>query len=173
MCLTRDDRPMRVEAGAVVDEFDLSGIGQVVARHTRIRTPDGGVTWSCIFTVVAAGVSDLSVVHRLSAPSLAEGRRSVRHAVEFLAGRGIAPLPPERRSDGDVRQGDVAPLGPLPAGQTRVGSMHPARRATDFRPLVDSLPRTPAFELPPGVPAAPADATSSRDDLDPVPAPLS
>lgn len=173
MHVTRDDRPMRVEAGAVVDEFDLPGIGQVVARHTRTRTPDGGVTWACIFTVVATGTSDLSVVHRLSAPSLAEGRRSVRHAVEFLAGRGIAPLPPElqpERGDFDVVRPDGgSPAGTLPAGQTRVGSMHPSRRATDvrrgstgprdgsvrgteFRPLVDSLPRTPAFELPPGTP---------------------
>ena len=80
---------MRVEAGAVVDEFDLPGIGHVVARHTRTKTPDGGVTWACMFTVVAAGASDLAVVHRLSAPNLAEGRRSVRHAVEFLAGRAV------------------------------------------------------------------------------------
>jgi hypothetical protein len=77
---------MRVEAGAVVDEFDLPGIGQVVARHTRLRASasDG---WACMFTVIASGNADLAVVHRLSAPTLAEARRSVRHAVEFLAGR--------------------------------------------------------------------------------------
>jgi hypothetical protein len=40
-----------------------------------------------MFTVVASGNADLAVVHRLSAPTLAEARRSVRHAVEFLAGR--------------------------------------------------------------------------------------
>ena len=77
---------MRVEAGAVVDEFDLPGIGQVVARHTRLRASDSD-GWACMFTVVASGNSDLAVVHRLSAPTLAEARRSVRHAVEFLAGR--------------------------------------------------------------------------------------
>jgi hypothetical protein len=43
-----------------------------------------------MFTVVASGNSDLAVVHRLSAPTLAEARRSVRHAVEFLAGRSGA-----------------------------------------------------------------------------------
>jgi hypothetical protein len=80
---------MRVEAGAVVDEFDLPGIGQVVARHTRLRAADSD-GWACMFTVVASGNSDLAVVHRLSAPTLAEARRSVRHAVEFLAGRAGA-----------------------------------------------------------------------------------
>jgi hypothetical protein len=77
---------MRVEAGAVVDEFELPGIGQVVARHTRLRSSDSD-GWACMFTVVASGNADLAVVHRLSAPTLAEARRSVRHAVEFLAGR--------------------------------------------------------------------------------------
>lgn len=77
---------MRVEAGAVVDEFDLPGIGQVVARHTRLRASESD-GWACMFTVVASGNADLAVVHRLSAPTLAEARRSVRHAVEFLAGR--------------------------------------------------------------------------------------
>jgi hypothetical protein len=77
---------MRVESGAVVDEFELSGIGHVVARFTRVKTAES-VTWACMFTVVAPGNSDLAVVHRLGAPSLAEARRSVRHAVEFLAGR--------------------------------------------------------------------------------------
>ena len=80
---------MRVEAGAVVDEFDLEGIGRVVARHTRSKDDDG-VVWACMFTVVATGNSDLAIVHRLSAKSLAEARRSVRQAVEFLAGRGAA-----------------------------------------------------------------------------------
>ena len=89
---------MCVEAGAVVDEFDLPGIGQVVARHTRTKTADT-VSWACMFTVVASGNSDLAVVHRLSAPTLAEGRRSVRHAVEFLAGRsGVSAKSELKRS---------------------------------------------------------------------------
>lgn len=90
-----------MEAGAVVDEFDLPGIGQVVARHTRLRASESD-GWACMFTVIASGNADLAVVHRLSAPTLAEARRSVRHAVEFLAGRsggsasGVAKS--ERRS---------------------------------------------------------------------------
>ena len=95
---------MRVEAGAVVDEFDLPGIGQVVARHTRLRASetDG---WACMFTVIASGTADLAVVHRLSAPTLAEARRSVRHAVEFLAGRAGVSTKSEHRG---------APLPPFP-----------------------------------------------------------
>jgi hypothetical protein len=113
---------MRVEAGAVVDEFDLPGIGQVIARHTRIKTADAD-TWACMFTVVASGNSDLAVVHRLSAPTLAEARRSVRNAVEFLAGRPAAHTSLDRRR-GDIvaapvqvfpSQADRAPADPLPA----------------------------------------------------------
>jgi hypothetical protein len=114
---------MRVEAGAVVDEFDLPGIGQVVARHTRIRTADAD-TWACMFTVVASGNAELAVVHRLSAPTLAEARRSVRNAVEFLAGRPVANTALDRRR-GDVlgvapvkvfpSQADRSPADPLPA----------------------------------------------------------
>jgi hypothetical protein len=89
---------MRVEAGAVVDEFDLPGIGQVVARHTRLRASESD-GWACMFTVVASGNSDLAVVHRLSAPTLAEARRSVRHAVEFLAGRAGTTSTGVMRSD--------------------------------------------------------------------------
>jgi hypothetical protein len=120
---------MRVEAGAVVDEFAMAGIGQVVARHTRTRTPDGGVTWACMFTVVADGASDLAVVHRLSAPTLTEARRNVRNAIEFMAGRAMTAAPP------------VEPATP------------PRRRATDK--LSDKLsddvgvPRIPVFDLPP------------------------
>ena len=116
---------MRVEAGAVVDEFAMAGIGQVVARHTRTRTPDGGLTWACMFTVVADGASDLAVVHRLSAPTLAEARRNVRSAIEFMAGRAMTAAP------------RVEPATP------------PRRRATDKRPDDAGAPRIPVFDLPP------------------------
>jgi hypothetical protein len=89
---------MRVEAGAVVDEFELPGIGQVIARHTRLRASESD-GWACMFTVVATGNADLAVVHRLSAPTLAEARRSVRHAVEFLVGRAGATTSGVIRSD--------------------------------------------------------------------------
>jgi hypothetical protein len=112
---------MRVEAGAVVDEFDLPGIGQVVARHTRLRASDAD-GWACMFTVVASGNSDLAVVHRLSAPTLAEARRSVRHAVEFLAGRAGGSTSSTTRSERNraVPQAfptlvDRAPADQLPA----------------------------------------------------------
>jgi hypothetical protein len=108
---------MRVEAGAVVDEFDLPGIGQVVARHTRLRASESD-GWACMFTVVASGNSDLAVVHRLSAPSLAEARRSVRHAVEFLAGRsGVSTKSEPNRGVSPVFPTlvDRAPADQLPA----------------------------------------------------------
>jgi hypothetical protein len=121
---------VRVEAGAVVDEFAMPGIGHVVARHTRTRTPDGGVTWACMFTVVADGASDLAVVHRLSAPSLAEARRNVRSAIEFMAGRAMAAVASSEPS--------AAP------------SLPPLRRATDKRRPDDAgAPRIPVFDLPP------------------------
>jgi hypothetical protein len=108
---------MRVEAGAVVDEFDLDGIGRVVARHTRTKDDDG-VVWACMFTVVATGNSDLAIVHRLSARSLAEARRSVRQAVEFLAGRGAtAPKSGGGVSNGGaIRRGDD-PLTDAPSAR--------------------------------------------------------
>jgi hypothetical protein len=51
-----------------------------------------------MFTVIASGNADLAVVHRLSAPTLAEARRSVRHAVEFLAGRAGVSTKSEHRT---------------------------------------------------------------------------
>jgi hypothetical protein len=108
---------MRVEAGAVVDEFDLPGIGQVVARHTRLRASESD-GWACMFTVVASGNADLAVVHRLSAPTLAEARRSVRHAVEFLAGRSGMSTKSEHRSvllPAFPTVADRAPADQLPA----------------------------------------------------------
>jgi hypothetical protein len=150
---------VRVEAGAVVDEFELVGIGQVVARHTRTKTPDGGVTWACMFTVVANSASDLAVVHRLSAPSLAEARRSVRQAAEFLASRAMY-APPSVPSVPSGSSGSSVPSAPsvTPAGP-------PRRRATDRRAeLTAQAPSVPVFDLPSfGLPERPAD---------PQPAPL-
>jgi hypothetical protein len=163
---------VRVEAGAVVDEFDLPGIGQVVARHTRMKTPEG-VTWACMFTVVASGNADLAVVHRLSAPSLAEGRRSVRNAVEFLAGRvadnTVVQRPPRRRST-DTFATDGRRVGARPginASTRDVRSLdhhhdvpgfgphapEPALATSPARPVGPApsgpAPRTPTFQLPP------------------------
>jgi hypothetical protein len=94
----------------------------VIARHTRLRASESD-GWACMFTVVASGNADLAVVHRLSAPTLAEARRSVRHAVEFLAGRaGANPAGSGARSDlnrtaesGFPRLVGRAPADQLPA----------------------------------------------------------
>jgi hypothetical protein len=145
-----DDSLVRVEAGAVVDEFELPGVGEVVARHTRGKAPDGSVQWACTFTIVATGTADLAVVHRLSAPSLAEARRRVRNAVEFLAGRaGIAALPPlsdrqPRVSDRQLRVSD----------RSRDGAGRQRREA-------DRAPRIPVFDLPEGF-----DTAGPRDPFD-------
>lgn len=157
----------------MVDEFDLPGIGQVVARHTRMKTPEG-VTWACMFTVVASGNADLAVVHRLSAPSLAEARRSVRNAVEFLAGRvadgGVVQRSPRRRST-DTFAADGRRPGARPvetnAGQRDLTSLDAQRGVPGFAPHAPApvlatgparpagpppsgaVPRTPTFHLPP------------------------
>ncbi len=111
----------------------MHGIGHVVARHTRTRTPDGGVSWACMFTVVADGASDLAVVHRLSAPTLAEARRNVRSAIEFMACRAMAGSPSPS-------------LSLSPEGRP---SLPPRRRATDKGPGDVSAPHIPVFDLPP------------------------
>jgi hypothetical protein len=146
-----DDSLVRVEAGAVVDEFELPGVGEVVARHTRAKAPDGSIQWACTFTVVAIGTADLAVVHRLSAASLAEARRRVRNAVEFLAGRaGTAALTP--LSDRQLRVPD----------RSRDGAGRQRREA-------DRAPRIPVFDLPDGL-----DTAGSRDPFDRrTPTPLS
>ncbi|MGH3266316.1 MAG: hypothetical protein ACRDNS_30475 [Trebonia sp.] len=135
-----------MEAGAVVDEFDLPGIGRVVARHTRHKTADA-VSWACMFTVVASGVADLAVVHRLSAPSLAEARKSVRHAVEFLAGHADRPAPlPEALPPAGDRRGDRS--HGLGASQVTSGRIPlPERYGVE--------PRTPTFRVPPDHTPAP------------------
>jgi hypothetical protein len=124
-----DDGPMRVEAGAVVDEYEMAGIGQVVARYSRMTTPEG-VSWKCMFTVVASGVADLALVHRLVAPTLSEARRCVRHAVEFLAGRGPDP---------------VQVAAQQPATRSDVTEQPPAPWSADPR---GNQSRTPTFRLP-------------------------
>jgi len=147
----RDDLPVRVEAGAVVDEFDLPGTGQVVARHTRIKTGDV-VSWACVFTVMAPGHTELAVVHRLSAPTLAEARRAVRRAVDFLGGRPVAgPVPgrPLARRASD-RPREVA----SPSASVHVELPHPTSEV--------QCGVVPTFPLP-----------ASRPPADHLPAPLS
>jgi hypothetical protein len=160
---------VRLEAGAVVEEFELPGVGHVVARHTRTRT-SGGDTWACLFSIVAEGVSDLSVVHRLSAPSLPEARRSVRHAAEFLAGRALAGEPAGQTVID--RPGTVV-VGPDGRTPERV----PDRRSSDRRATDDlGVPRIPVFGLPADGsfdrPRESADPRFEPMPPDPAPAPL-
>ncbi len=108
-----DHQTMRVEAGAVVDEYELPEIGQVVARYSRTVTPDG-VNWACMFTVVASGVGDLALVHRLAAPTLAEARRCVRHAIEFMAARGLSAHLAGSRTPTDTNNSEPTPADAMP-----------------------------------------------------------
>ncbi len=119
---------MRVDGGAVVDEFDLPNIGRVVARHTRVVTPDS-TNWACLFTVTADGNDDLAVVHRLSSPTFAESRRSVRYAVEFLAGCRLDDADPARAPQRNVPPGAVPLLGGFgePTATTPVFELPPDR----------------------------------------------
>jgi hypothetical protein len=75
---------MRLDGGAIVDEIVLEGIGRLTARYER--DVDG---WTASFNLAADGVDDLTVCHRLSAPSLADARRAVPLAAAFLAGEPV------------------------------------------------------------------------------------
>ena len=97
---------------------------------------------------VTSTSADLAIVHRLSAPTLAEARRSVRHAVEFLAGRAAAS------SVGGRRQTDFA------SGPSRDPSLS----------ALDLLNRTPDPQR--GVVPS-FDLGSDRTPTDHLPAPLS
>jgi hypothetical protein len=75
---------MRLDAGAIVDEVHLEGIGRLTARYER-----DGESWTATFELASEFVDDLAVTHRLIAPSLAEARRAVPLAAAFLAGEAV------------------------------------------------------------------------------------
>lgn len=78
----------RLEAGAVVDEIDVPGVGPVPVRVQRC--PAG---WQATFQVRDPAGSDLSVVHKLVAPTYREAKAAVPQAIEFLLGRPLgAPV---------------------------------------------------------------------------------
>jgi hypothetical protein len=78
----------RLEAGAVVDEVDVPGVGPVEVRFSRC--PAG---WQASFELRDPMTSDLAVVHRLVAPSFRKARATVPQAVAFLLGRPVdAPV---------------------------------------------------------------------------------
>jgi hypothetical protein len=76
---------VRIERGAVCEEVQLVGAGQLCVRYERC--PAG---WSARFTLADPEVAELAVVHRLVAPSLREARRAVPAAVAFLRGEPMA-----------------------------------------------------------------------------------
>ena len=78
---------MIVSGGAVHEDLDVPSAGLVPVRYARCE--EG---WSAEFVVTTDSVDDLKVVHRLTAPSLADARRLVAPAVAFLQGQPIDPL---------------------------------------------------------------------------------
>jgi hypothetical protein len=88
MCVANSTRMSRLEAGAVVDEIDVPGVGIVPVRVQRC--PAG---WQATFEVTDPATSDLSVVHKLVAPSYREAKAAVPQAVAFLLGLSVdAPV---------------------------------------------------------------------------------
>jgi hypothetical protein len=74
----------RLDAGAIVDEVDVVGVGAVPVRIARC--PAG---WQASFEVRDPAAPDLAVVHRLVAGSPREARREVAAAVLFLLGKPV------------------------------------------------------------------------------------
>lgn len=73
--------------GALQEDLDIACAGSVSVRYAKC---DDG--WSAEFTVAAAGIEDLQVVHRFTAPTLGDARRLVPPAVSFLQGAPVDPL---------------------------------------------------------------------------------
>jgi len=70
-----------VAGGAIFDV--VSGPGSLSTEVRLSRCPSG---WQATFEVTQPEVSDISVVHRLVAPSLAEAKAAVPQAIAFLLG---------------------------------------------------------------------------------------
>ncbi len=75
---------VRLAGGGVEEEIDVEGIGAVSVRYERCA---GG--WQAAFTVTHPTTPDLGIVHRLTAGSLAEARRTVPSAALYLAGQAL------------------------------------------------------------------------------------
>jgi hypothetical protein len=78
----------RLEAGGIVDELNLDDDLCVAVRFERC--PAG---WQASFSLSHPQVADLTVLHRLVAPSLAEARTAVPAAVVYLLGTPVDELP--------------------------------------------------------------------------------
>lgn len=78
---------MMLMGGALQEDVIIAAAGTVSVRYAKCE--DG---WSAEFSVTAAGVDDLEVMHRLTAPTLGEARRLVPPAVAFLHGAPVDPF---------------------------------------------------------------------------------
>ncbi|HET7312651.1 MAG TPA: hypothetical protein VFJ17_15140 [Mycobacteriales bacterium] len=86
--MTNSTRMSRLEAGAVVDELDVPGVGIVPVRVQRC--PAG---WLATFEVRDPATSDLAVMHKLVAPTYREAKAAVPQAIAFLLGHPVdAPV---------------------------------------------------------------------------------
>jgi hypothetical protein len=79
-----DHRMVHLDAGAIIDELDIEGIGVLSARYAR--DADG---WTATFRLTTGEEDGLAVCHRLVAPTLADARRAVPLAAAFLAGDAV------------------------------------------------------------------------------------
>lgn len=79
-----ENRLPRLDAGAIVDDVVVDDDLVMTVRFERC--PAG---WQASFELTHPAVSDLSVQHRLIAPTLAEARDSVPHAVTYLLGSPV------------------------------------------------------------------------------------
>jgi hypothetical protein len=77
----------RLEAGGIVDEVMVDGDLPLSVRFERC--PAG---WQASFSLDHPVETDLTIVHRLVAPTLAEARAAVPAAVVYLLGTPIDEL---------------------------------------------------------------------------------
>jgi hypothetical protein len=77
----------RLEAGGIVDELTLDEDLALAVRFERCP-----VGWQASFTLEHPVEPDLTIVHRLVAPSLAEARSAVPAAVVYLLGTPVDEL---------------------------------------------------------------------------------
>jgi hypothetical protein len=78
----------RLEAGGIVDEMMVDEDLPLVVRFERC--PAG---WQASFSLEHPVETELTIVHRLVAPSLAEARSAVPAAVVYLLGTPVDELP--------------------------------------------------------------------------------
>jgi hypothetical protein len=78
----------RLEAGGIVDELTVDEDLALTVRFERCAAG-----WQASFTLEHPVETDLSIVHRLVAPTLAEARSAVPAAVVYLLATPVDELP--------------------------------------------------------------------------------